>query len=86
MTDPDRQQIEAVIVALLSAREPGKTICPSDAARALAGDDDFRLLMPRVRAAAASMVAREALEVTQSGRVVDLASARGAIRLRLPSP
>ena len=33
---------------------------------------------------ARDMVARGELEVTQSGRVVDIDTARGAIRLRLP--
>ena len=81
-----RTEVEATIRALLERRDPGKTICPSDAARALAGvDHDFRPLMPEVRAAALAMVARGELEVTQRGRVVD-DSARGAIRLRLAPP
>ena len=77
------REIEGTIRALLERRAPGKTICPSDAARALGGDDGFRPLMEPVRAAARAMVARGELEVTQSGRVVDPDSARGAIRLRL---
>ena len=84
MSRPTGEQIEHTVVALLEARDPGKTICPSDAARALAGDADFRPLMEPVRARAREMVARGDLEITQSGRVVDPDSARGAIRLRLP--
>ena len=80
----DSAQIERTIVDLLSRRDPGKTICPSDAARALGGDDGFRELMGDVRAVAREMVARGELEVTQRGQVVDPAAARGAIRLRLP--
>ena len=76
------EQIERTILDLLARRDPGKTICPSDAARAL--DDDFRPLMQPVRQVAREMVRRGALEVTQSGRVVDIDTARGAIRLRLP--
>jgi hypothetical protein len=75
-------QIEETILELLRARDPGRTICPSDAARALS--DDFRPLMDRVRGVARELVARDRLEVTQSGRVVDIDTARGAIRLRLP--
>jgi hypothetical protein len=75
-------QIERTILDLLARRAPGKTICPSDAARAL--DDDFRPLMDPVRRVARALVARGELEVTQSGRVVDIDTARGAIRLRLP--
>jgi hypothetical protein len=79
------EQIERKIVELLEARDPGKTICPSDAARELAGSGDFRPLMDPVRARAGEMVARGELEVTQGGRVVDPGSARGPIRLRLPA-
>jgi len=81
---PTGAKIERTITELLEARDPGKTICPSDAARALAGEADFRALMEPVRARAREMVDRGDLEITQGGRVVDPASARGAIRLRLP--
>ena len=80
---PNLHDAERAILELLAQRDPGKTICPSDAARALGGDDDFRALMPLVRAAAAALVATGAIDVTQRGRVVDPATARGAIRLRL---
>ena len=46
---------EQAILDLLAARGPGKTICPSEAARLLGGDDAFRPLMPIVRAAAAAL-------------------------------
>ena len=50
----------------------------------LAGESDFRPHMAAVRAAAAAMAARGELEVTQRGAVVEPATARGPIRLRLP--
>lgn len=74
-------RLRAVILELLERRGPGKTICPSDAARALAGKD-FRPLMATARAAAAELVADGKIEVTQHGKVVDIAQARGPIRLR----
>src|SRR5438128_958261 len=74
-------QLRAVILELLDRRAPGKTICPSDAARALAGSD-FRPLMPAVRAAAADLVDAGEIEVTQRGEAIDVAHARGPIRLR----
>lgn len=83
MSEPTWEDAERAIVDLLARRDPGKTICPSDAARALGGDDGFRPLMPLVRDAARALVARGELDVTQSGEVVDLDTARGAIRLRL---
>jgi hypothetical protein len=81
---PTPDDARRTILDLLARRAPGKTICPSDAARALGGDDGFRPLMPLVRDAAADLVADGELEVTQRGEVVDLATARGPIRLRLP--
>ena len=79
-----RADIEAAILGLLARRDPGRTICPSDAARELAGSGDFRPLMDPVRDVARELVARGELEVTQRGEVVELAAARGPIRLRLP--
>jgi hypothetical protein len=86
VTRPTANRIEATITELLAGRDPGRTICPSDAARALAGDGDFSPLMEPVRAHARAMVRRGELEITQGGRVVDPDAARGAIRLRLPAP
>lgn len=77
-------EVEAAILALLAQRAPGRTICPSEAARALGGDAGFRPWMEPVRAAAAALAARGELEVTQRGQVVDVAGARGPIRLRRP--
>jgi hypothetical protein len=77
-----RAEAERAILELLARRDPGRTICPSDAARALGGDDGFRPLMPVVRDAARALVEAGRIEVTQKGRPVDLDSARGPIRLR----
>jgi hypothetical protein len=81
---PSRQDAERAILGLLAQRDEGRTICPSEAARALGGDDGFRPLMPLVRDAATHLVRRGELEVTQSGDAVDPSEARGPIRLRLP--
>ncbi len=83
--EPAPERIEATIVELLAARAPGTTICPSEAARVLAGNGDFRPLMQAVRARAATMVSRGELEVTQRGVAVDPLTARGPIRLRRPT-
>jgi hypothetical protein len=83
VTAPNQAELKKTILELLGQRDAGKTICPSDAARALGGDEGFRELMQPVRDAAGALVEEGRVEVTQSGRPVDLASARGAIRLRL---
>ena len=76
--------LEAAILALLTARARGATICPSEAARRVA-PDDWRPLMARCRSAARRLVALGRLEITQGGHVVDPSTARGPIRLRLPA-
>ncbi len=74
-------RLEAAILALLAARADTATICPSDAARAVA-PDSWRPLMDPARSAAAKLVASGDVEITQGGGVVDLSTARGPIRIR----
>jgi hypothetical protein len=80
-----RRSAERAILDLLARRGPGKTICPSEAARLLGGDDGFRPLMPLVRAAAATLAAEGRVEATRGGRPVDPESPGGPIRLRAAS-
>lgn len=75
-------QLEATILDLLGARAGGATICPSEAARAVGGDD-WRPLMEPARAAARRLVADGKVDITQAGRVVDASSAKGPIRIRV---
>ena len=76
-------RLERFIGQLLDARAATSSICPSDAARAV-GDDDWRDLMPAARAAAGRLAAAGEVEVTQKGVVVDVATARGPVRVRRP--
>lgn len=76
------EDFESAILALLACRGVGRTICPSEAARRVAGDGDWRALMDRSRAAARRLVERGEVEITQGGSVVDLDDARGPIRIR----
>lgn len=80
---PDSAAIAAAILDLARARGPGKTVCPSEAARRL-DPDAWRALMPTVRVAAARLQDQGLIVVTQRGRVVDPLDARGPIRLGLP--
>jgi Protein of unknown function (DUF3253) len=78
--------IEEVILRLLEVRGEGKTICPSEAARAVAGSKEravWEPLMEVVRAVAERMVGDGKIVVTQKGRVVDGGTAKGAVRFRL---
>lgn len=80
-----RERVAAVVLELCHKRGMGKTICPSEAARALAGpDSDWRELMELVRAVGQELSVRGQIDVTQRGRVVDLASVKGPVRFGLP--
>jgi hypothetical protein len=79
----DDETIAAVLGDIAIARGPGKSFCPSEAARRLAAD--WRPLMDDVRRVAARMVADGRLRATQEGHEVDPARARGPIRLSLLS-
>lgn len=71
-------RIRAAILDLALRRGRGTSLCPSEVAKALAGD--WRPLMPEVRAVAATM---PEILATQRGVEVDPRTARGPIRLRL---
>ncbi|WP_245155055.1 DUF3253 domain-containing protein [Nocardioides sp. 1609] len=82
--DRTDRALEASILALLDARDVGKTICPSEAARAVAADlgrDDWRALMDAARRAAARLLAAGQVVVTQRGEAVDPLTASGPIRI-----
>jgi hypothetical protein len=79
------EQLEAALLALLGRRARGATVCPSEAARAVAGDaadEEWRALMEPARMAARRLVARGEVEILQGGRVVDPSTAKGPIRVR----
>jgi hypothetical protein len=81
--EPDA--IVATIERLLRARDANATICPSEVARALAGDEGpWRAAMPQIRAVAAAMVDEGRLRVTRKGVDVDERSPGGPIRLGAP--
>lgn len=83
MSGPDHARLEQTVLDLLARRKEGATICPSEVARAVATDGpEWRDLMDPVRAAVGRLVDRGEVEVTQGGEVVDLATARGPIRVR----
>ncbi|WP_268796644.1 DUF3253 domain-containing protein [Pseudomonas huanghezhanensis] len=76
--------IEHCITTLLGTRDAASSICPSDPARALSGDEEtWRGLMPRVREVARQMASRGVIRVTQGEHEVTInEQLRGPIRLR----
>lgn len=79
---PRDHALETAIRTLLAARARGATLCPSDAARAVGGDD-WRDLIEPARQAARRLVAAGHIVITQGGHIVDPSTAKGPIRLRL---
>ena len=78
------ESLASATLQLLDGRPASASICPSEAARAVAGEDPkaWRPLMEPARAAARRLVAAGEVEITQQGRVVDPSTARGPIRVR----
>jgi hypothetical protein len=72
-------KVRDAILDLALQRGRGKSLCPSEVAKALE-PEDWRALMPEVRRVA---VAMPEIMTTQNGVEVDPATARGPIRLRL---
>ncbi len=78
----DGAKLEQEILKLLDRRAREATICPSEAARSVFGEDGWREQMEATRQAARRLVARGEIEITQRGKAVDPTTAKGPIRLR----
>lgn len=79
--------LASIILTLLLERGPGKSICPSEAARTAGsspGEADWKATMRAVRAAAATLQDDGRLVTLRKGRVVDIRTVKGVIRLGLP--
>lgn len=88
MSSPDQiapERIEAAILDLAAARGAPKTICPSEAARALAGDrpEAWSRLMPQVRRVAVRMMKDGRVVITRRGRPVDPDDFKGVYRIAI---
>ena len=77
--------VEGAILSLLAERGPGKSICPSEAARAVDAQG-WRRLLGQVRATAVGLARQGRIEITRHGKPADPDSFKGVYRLRLPAP
>ena len=78
-------RLRACILNLLGERGPGKTICPSEAARIERGDD-WRSAMKPARRVAAKLAREGLISIYRKGKVVDPNNFKGVIRLGKPAP
>ena len=79
-------KLEKVIMDILHSGKAGTSICPSQAARKLAGKDDegvWRPLMEPSRRAARRLAHRCRIRITQGGKEVNPSTFKGPIRLEL---
>lgn len=83
--DAFAERIRECMLELLVERGPGRTICMSEAAQALALRIGYHWhdLMRPVRTIAAVLTDAGVIEAIQHELVVDIRSARGPVRLRL---
>ena len=74
------QAIEATLLALVDARGPDKSICPSEVARALS--PSWQSLLGPVRIVAMRLATAGRIEILRKGKPVPNEEVRGVIRLR----
>jgi hypothetical protein len=68
MSGDEDRQIGAMIAEMLAGRRPDATLCPSEVARALAGEDgDWRVRMGEVHAAVDGLIAAGAVRLSWKG-------------------
>ncbi|MBP0492913.1 DUF3253 domain-containing protein [Roseomonas indoligenes] len=80
---PDRDAIKAEILRQTTACGPGRSISPSDVARALA-EEGWQSLLGPIRQAAMALAQEGQLEVLRKGKPVAPEALHGVVRLRLP--
>jgi hypothetical protein len=82
---PPAARIEDTILDLVAARGSGKSICPSEVARALQPgpqQDGWQSLMTPVRQAAIRLARAGRIDILRKGKPVPPEEVRGVIRLR----
>lgn len=80
--------IRRVILDLAGERGSAKTICPSEAARHIAGSDpkQWRLLMQPVRREAVRLAREGRVEIRRKGKRVDPEAFKGIYRIAILPP
>jgi hypothetical protein len=71
MTSPEKiDAARHIAMALLSERAPDATICPSEVARAMGGETDWREKMPTVHAAIDQLLDEGHIRLSWKGRML----------------
>ncbi len=81
----DPATLRTLIEEMCDALGAGKTLCPSDVARAAVGDDGpWRSLLSTVRREAATLAGEGRIAIYRKGKPVPPDAMKGVIRLGLP--
>ena len=80
------EALEAEMLRLVAERGPGKTICPSEVARAIGGPhpDGWGPLMQPIRRTAVRLTKEGRVRILRKGRPVDPDDFRGVYRIGPP--
>jgi len=83
---PTAAAIESVLLRLVAERGLGKSVDPTEAARALGGDhpDQWGPLMQPIRRAAVALAEQGRLVILRKGKPVDPRDFKGVYRLSAP--
>jgi hypothetical protein len=82
----DSSEIEATLLRLVAERGPGRTVDPTEAARALGGDhpDGWGPLMQPIRRAAVALAEQGRVVILRKGKPADPRDFKGVYRLTAP--
>lgn len=81
----DDRDVEETLLRLTRERGAGKTICPTEAAKALAGSsDNWQTHLPAVRRVAIRLAREGKAVITRKGKPVDPDDFRGVYRIGAP--
>ncbi|EBA11568.1 DUF3253 domain-containing protein [Roseobacter sp. CCS2] len=83
--DTSEQTLRRAILRLTADRGPNKTICPSEVARHVAGNDPdaWRPLMPQIKVVGSRLAGEGHVALKQGGQTIDPAAVRGAYRIAI---
>ena len=80
------RRLEEALLGLLARRRPGGSICPSEVARLVGAEGDWRGLLGPVRRVAWRLQRHGRVEITRKGLPVAPDGSGGPIRIRLKRP
>jgi hypothetical protein len=82
----DQRAIETALLRLLAERGPGKTLDPTEVARALGGDhpDGWGPLMQPIRRVAVALAEQSRIVILRKGKPADPRDFKGVYRLAAP--